>query len=122
MDGRATATAIDRPSDSHAVSNGGTPRDPAHHIRKRLDAGAKVAGTRGLASEAMQTMMGASTNPTTGICLTPCSTTAEPIGTFYALCIPRVEVEVGFIPALTCPARVCDDVIAAIEWWCRRSN
>ncbi|HEY9314023.1 2-keto-4-pentenoate hydratase [Williamsia sp.] len=88
------------------------------NIRKRLDAGATVAGHKvGLASEAMQKMMGVD-EPDYGHLLdvmqyhenTPIDATK--------FCYPRVEVEVGFILGEDLPGAGCtnDDVIAAVEW------
>lgn len=88
------------------------------NIRKRLEAGARVAGHKvGLASEAMQTMMGVG-EPDYGHLLdvmrfhehTPIDATK--------FCFPRVEVEVGFILGEDLPGAGCtnEDVINAVEW------
>jgi len=88
------------------------------NIRKRLDAGAKVVGHKvGLASEAMQKMMGVG-EPDYGHLLdTMHYHEHTPIDT-STLCYPRVEVEVGFILGKDMPAGGCtmEDVIDGIEW------
>lgn len=114
-----TATAIDRPSDNHPGLDVVDSYEIALiNIRKRLDAGAKVAGHKvGLASEAMQTMMGVD-EPDYGHLLDVMQYhESQPID-FHSLCIPRVEVEVGFILGDDLPGEGCtrEDVIAAIEW------
>ena len=114
-----TATAIERPTD--------TPPDldvvdayeiQLINIRRRLDAGAKVAGHKvGLASEAMQKMMGVD-EPDYGHLLDEMQYhESTPIDT-ARLCFPRVEVEVGFILGKDLPGEGCtnDDVIDAVEW------
>lgn len=111
-----TATAIDRPSDDHA----GLDVVDAYEIQlinigKRLDAGAAVAGHKvGLASEAMQTMMGVD-EPDYGHLLAEMEVFEDiPVPAANYL-YPRVEVEVGFILADDLPGSGCteDDVLAA---------
>lgn len=115
----ATAVGIDPPTASHP----GLDVVDAYeiqliNIRRRLDAGAKVAGHKvGLASEAMQKMMGVD-EPDYGHLLDDMQYfEGKPID-FSALCIPRVEVEVGFILGDDLPGEGCtnEDVVAAIEW------
>lgn len=88
------------------------------NIGLRRAAGAQVAGHKvGLASEAMQKMMGVD-EPDYGHLLDDMQYFENtPIPT-AALCFPRVEVEVGFILGRDLPPEGCtdDDVLAAIEW------
>lgn len=88
------------------------------NIRRRLGGGAKVVGHKvGLASEAMQKMMGVG-EPDYGHLLDKMQYFEDtPIDT-SALCYPRVEVEVGFILGKDLPGAGCtmDDVVDGIEW------
>ncbi|MFT4085769.1 MAG: 2-keto-4-pentenoate hydratase [Gordonia sp. (in: high G+C Gram-positive bacteria)] len=87
------------------------------NIRRRLAAGAVVAGHKvGLASEAMQQMMGVD-EPDYGHLLADMQYFESTPITTSALCYPRVEVEVGFILGDDLPPDGCthDDVVAAIE-------
>ncbi|RPA02546.1 2-keto-4-pentenoate hydratase [Gordonia sp. OPL2] len=114
-----TAVAIDRPTDAHP----GLDVVDAYeiqliNIRKRLEAGATVAGHKvGLASEAMQKMMNVD-EPDYGHLLDEMQYfEGTPIDR-SSLCFPRVEVEVGFILGKDLPGAGCtnDDVIDAVEW------
>lgn len=88
------------------------------NIRRKLDAGAVVAGHKvGLASKAMQEMMGVD-EPDYGHLL---DTMEYPEGTpveAARFCFPRVEVEVGFILGADIPPEGCSQAEAAeaIEW------
>lgn len=115
----ATAVAIDPPVVSHPDLDVTDAYEiQLINIRRRLEAGASVAGHKvGLASEAMQKMMGVD-EPDYGHLLdvmqyhehTPIDATK--------FCYPRVEVEVGFILGADLPGAGCtnEDVIAAVEW------
>lgn len=88
------------------------------NIRRRLDAGARIAGHKvGLASEAMQQMMGVD-EPDYGHLLDTMRYGEHTPIDASAFCFPRVEVEVGFILGEDLPGAGCtvDDVIAAVEW------
>ncbi len=114
-----SAVAIDRPTDSHA----GLDVVDAYeiqliNIRKRLAAGAKVAGHKvGLASEAMQKMMNVD-EPDYGHLLDEMQYFEKTPIDAAKLCFPRVEVEVGFILGKDLPGEGCtnDDVVDAVEW------
>ena len=88
------------------------------NIRRKLDAGAAVTGHKvGLASKAMQEMMGVD-EPDYGHLL---DTMEYPEGTpieAAKFCFPRVEVEVGFILGADIPPEGCsqEEAAAAIEW------
>lgn len=86
------------------------------NIRRRLDAGARIAGHKvGLASEAMQQMMGVD-EPDYGHLLdTMQYHEGTPIDA-SAFCLPRVEVEVGFLLGEDLPGATCTngDVIDAV--------
>lgn len=118
-DAERDARPIDPPTNAHPDLD---PNDAFEiqlvNIRKRLDEGAKVVGHKvGLASEAMQKMMGVG-EPDYGHLLDTMQYHEHtPIDT-SALCFPRVEVEVGFILGKDMPAGGCtmDDVIDGIEW------
>lgn len=114
-----TATAIDRPSDAHpAMDVVDAYEIQLINIGKRRAAGARIAGHKvGLASEAMQKMMGVD-EPDYGHLLDEMQYFENtPIDT-ATLCFPRVEVEVGFILGADLPGEGCtnDDVINAVEW------
>lgn len=88
------------------------------NIRKRLGAGAQVAGHKvGLASEAMQKMMGVD-EPDYGHLLDVMQYREHTPIDATKFCFPRVEVEVGFILGEDLPGEGCtnEDVIAAVEW------
>lgn len=114
-----TATAIDRPTDSHPDLDVVDAYEiQLINIRKRLDAGAKVAGHKvGLASEAMQKMMGVD-EPDYGHLLDEMQYFEDAPIDAKTLCFPRVEVEVGYILGEDLPGEGCtnEDVIAAVEW------
>ncbi|WP_414646819.1 2-keto-4-pentenoate hydratase, partial [Dietzia sp. UBA5065] len=88
------------------------------NIRRKLDAGAVVTGHKvGLASKAMQEMMGVD-EPDYGHLL---DTMEYPEGSpveAARFCFPRVEVEVGFILGADIPPEGCsqEEAAAAIEW------
>lgn len=114
-----TAVAIDRPTDAYPDLDVVDAYEiQLINIRKRLEAGAKVAGHKvGLASEAMQKMMNVD-EPDYGHLLDEMQYFEKtPIDT-AKLCFPRVEVEVGFILGADLPGEGCtnEDVIAAVEW------
>ena len=114
-----SATAIDRPTDAHPDLDVVDAYEiQLINIRKRLDAGARVAGHKvGLASEAMQKMMGVD-EPDYGHLLDEMQYFEETPIDAKKLCFPRVEVEVGFILGEDLPGEGCtnSDVIAAVEW------
>ncbi|GED96813.1 2-keto-4-pentenoate hydratase [Gordonia crocea] len=115
----ATAVAIDPPTASHPDLDVVDAYEiQLINIRRRLDAGAAVAGHKvGLASEAMQKMMNVD-EPDYGHLLDDMQYfEGKPID-FSSLCFPRVEVEVGFILGEDLPGEGCtnEDVVAAIEW------
>ena len=88
------------------------------NIRRRLDDGAVVAGHKvGLASEAMQKMMGVD-EPDYGHLLDTMQYHEQTLIDASRFCFPRVEVEVGFILGKDLPGAGCtnDDVIDAVEW------
>lgn len=88
------------------------------NIRKKLAAGAEVTGHKvGLASEAMQKMMGVN-EPDYGHLLNTMEYFEDKPIEAGKFCYPRVEVEVGFILGKDVPHENCtmDDVIDAIEW------
>lgn len=114
-----SATSIDRPTDAYPDLDVVDAYEIALiNIRKRIAAGARVAGHKvGLASEAMQTMMGVD-EPDYGHLLdTMRYYETTPIDT-ATLCFPRVEVEVGFILGADLPGAGCtnEDVVDAVEW------
>lgn len=88
------------------------------NINRRIDAGAKVVGHKvGLASEAMQQMMGVD-EPDYGHLLEDMEYQENtPIPT-SAFCTPRVELEVAFILGKDIPAEGVDDaeLLDYIEW------
>ncbi|MGC5248141.1 2-keto-4-pentenoate hydratase [Gordonia sp. DT219] len=114
-----TATAIDRPTDAHPDLDVVDAYEiQLINIRKRLDAGARVAGHKvGLASEAMQKMMGVD-EPDYGHLLDEMQYFEHTAIDTKTLCIPRVEVEVGFLLGADLPGEGCtnEDVIDAVEW------
>ncbi|AZZ79830.1 2-keto-4-pentenoate hydratase [Gordonia alkanivorans] len=114
-----SATAIDRPTDTHPDLDVVDAYEiQLINIRKRLEAGARVAGHKvGLASEAMQKMMGVD-EPDYGHLLDEMQHFEETPIDAKKLCFPRVEVEVGFILGEDLPGEGCtnEDVIAAVEW------
>ena len=113
------AVAIDRPTDTHPDLDVVDAYEiQLINIRKRLEAGATVAGHKvGLASEAMQKMMGVN-EPDYGHLLDEMQYFESTPIDFASLCFPRVEVEVGFILGKDLPGDGCtnDDVIDAVEW------
>ena len=94
------------------------------NIRRKLDAGAVVTGHKvGLASKAMQEMMGVD-EPDYGHLL---DIMEYPEGTpieAARFCFPRVEVEVGFILGADIPPEGCsqEEAAAAIEWEIGRAH
>ncbi|MBD0861770.1 fumarylacetoacetate hydrolase family protein [Gordonia sp. zg691] len=114
-----SATAIDRPTDSHPDLDVVDAYEiQLLNIGKRLADGAKISGHKvGLASEAMQKMMGVD-EPDYGHLLDEMQYFEHtPIDT-GKLCFPRVEVEVGFILGEDLPGEGCtnQDVIDATAW------
>ncbi|MGC5255746.1 2-keto-4-pentenoate hydratase [Gordonia sp. DT218] len=113
------AVAIDRPTDTHPDLDVVDAYEiQLINIRKRLDAGAKVAGHKvGLASEAMQKMMNVD-EPDYGHLLDEMQYFEKTPIDAKKLCFPRVEVEVGFILGADLPGEGCTnvDVIEAVEW------
>ena len=87
------------------------------NIRRKLDAGAKVAGHKvGLASEAMQQMMGVD-EPDYGHLLDTMEYFENTPIDSSRFCFPRVEVEVGFILGDDVePGSSPEEVVEAIEW------
>ncbi|WAC53998.1 2-keto-4-pentenoate hydratase [Gordonia sp. SL306] len=114
-----TAVAIDRPTDTHPDLDVVDAYEiQLINIRKRLDAGANVAGHKvGLASEAMQKMMNVD-EPDYGHLLDEMQYFEKTPIDAQKLCFPRVEVEVGFILGADLPGEGCtnEDVIEAVEW------
>ncbi|NMO00962.1 2-keto-4-pentenoate hydratase [Gordonia sp. TBRC 11910] len=115
----ATAVAIDPPTAAHPDLDAVDAYEiQLINIRRRLDAGAKIAGHKvGLASEAMQKMMNVD-QPDYGHLLDDMQYFENTPIDRSRLCYPRVEVEVGFILGDDLPGDGCtrDDVIAAIEY------
>lgn len=115
----ASAIAIDRPTDAYPDLDVVDAYEiQLINIRKRLDAGAKVAGHKvGLASEAMQKMMGVD-EPDYGHLLDDMQYFEHTPIDAKKLCFPRVEVEVGFILGEDLPGEGCtnEDVIDAVAW------
>ncbi|GAA1481209.1 2-keto-4-pentenoate hydratase [Gordonia sinesedis] len=114
-----TATAIDPPTAEHPDLDVVDAYEiQLINIRRRQAAGATIAGHKvGLASEAMQAMMGVD-EPDYGHLLDEMRyTESVPIDT-ATLCFPRVEVEVGFILGDDLPGAGCTnaDVIDAVQW------
>ncbi len=102
-----SATAIDRPTDSHPDLDVVDAYEiQLINIRKRLDAGAKVAGHKvGLASEAMQKMMGVD-EPDYGHLLDEMQYFEETPPSTRRSCASRVSRwRSGSSWARTCPAR-----------------
>lgn len=88
------------------------------NIRRKLDSGARVVGHKvGLASEAMQTMMGVD-EPDYGHLLDTMEYRQDRPIRAADFCTPRVEVEVGFILGADIPPEGCgdDELRDAIEW------
>ncbi|MFW0786949.1 2-keto-4-pentenoate hydratase [Gordonia sp. CPCC 206044] len=114
-----TAVAIDPPTAAHPDLDVVDAYEiQLINIRKRLDAGATVAGHKvGLASEAMQKMMGVD-EPDYGHLLDEMQYFEKTPIDAKKLCFPRVEVEVGFILGRDLPGEGCtnEDVIDAVEW------
>ncbi|GAA2055170.1 2-keto-4-pentenoate hydratase [Williamsia deligens] len=114
-----SATAIDPPTSAHPDLDVVDAYEiQLINIRRRLDAGARIAGHKvGLASEAMQQMMGVD-EPDYGHLLdTMQYHQGTPIDA-SAFCFPRVEVEVGFLLGEDLPGANCTngDVVDAVEW------
>lgn len=86
------------------------------NIRRRLEAGASVTGHKvGLASEAMQQMMGVD-EPDYGHLLDTMEYTEHTPIEAGRFCFPRVEVEVGFVlGADVAPGSAPEEVVAAID-------
>ena len=88
------------------------------NIGRRLDDGARVTGHKvGLASEAMQKMMGVD-EPDYGHLLDTMEYLQDTAIEAERFCFPRVEVEVGFILGADIPPEGCTQAEAAeaIEW------
>ncbi len=88
------------------------------NIRRKLDAGAVVTGHKvGLASKAMQEMMGVD-EPDYGHLLDTMEYQEDTAVDAARFCFPRVEVEVGFILGADIPPEGCsqEEAAAAIEW------
>ena len=88
------------------------------NIRRKLDAGAVVIGHKvGLASKAMQEMMGVD-EPDYGHLLDSMEYPEGAPIEAARFCFPRVEVEVGFILGADIPPEGCsqEEAAAAIEW------
>ena len=88
------------------------------NIRRRLDAGAVVTGHKvGLASKAMQEMMGVD-EPDYGHLLDTMEYHEDTPVEASRFCFPRVEVEVGFILGADIPPEGCsqEEAAEAIEW------
>lgn len=88
------------------------------NIRRKLDAGARVTGHKvGLASEAMQQMMGVD-EPDYGHLLDTMEYREGEKVEAARFCFPRVEVEVGFVLGADIPPEGCTQAEAAdaIEW------
>src|SRR5687768_7004812 len=88
------------------------------NIRQRLDAGVTVNGHKvGLSSKAMQEMMGVD-EPDYGHLLSDMEVFSDTPVSVGRYCMPRVEVEVGFVLGQTLPGEGCteDDVIAGTEY------
>ena len=121
----ASAVAIDRPTDAHPDLDVVDAYEiQLINIRKRLDAGAKVAGHKvGLASEAMQKMMGVD-EPDYGHLLDEMQYFEHTPIDAEKLCFPRVEVEIGFILGEDLPGEGCTTRMSSTRWpgWCPRSS
>jgi 2-keto-4-pentenoate hydratase len=88
------------------------------NIRRRLAAGAAVCGHKvGLSSPAMQQMMGVD-EPDYGHLLSDMVLSADAPVSVARFCMPRIEVEVGFVLGAGLPGEGCteDDVLAATEY------
>ena len=88
------------------------------NIRRKLDGGARVTGHKvGLASEAMQQMMGVD-EPDYGHLLDTMEYREGEKIEAGRFCFPRVEVEVGFVLGADIPPEGCTQAEAAeaIEW------
>lgn len=88
------------------------------NIRRKLDAGAVVTGHKvGLASKAMQEMMGVD-EPDYGHLLDTMEYFEDQPVEAARFCFPRVEVEVGFILGADIPPEGCtqEEAAEAIEW------
>jgi 2-keto-4-pentenoate hydratase len=88
------------------------------NIEDRLKAGASVRGHKvGLSSHAMQEMMGVD-EPDYGHLLSDMEVFPDIPVSVGRYCMPRVEVEVGFVLGQTLPGAGCteDDVIAGTEY------
>ncbi len=118
-DAESTAVAIDPPTAQYDALDVVDAYEIALiNIRRRLDAGAVVAGHKvGLASEAMQQMMGVD-EPDYGHLLDTMQYHENTPIDASRFCFPRVEVEVGFILGKDLPGAGCtnEDVIDAVEW------
>lgn len=113
-----TATAIAPPTASHPDLDVVDAYEiQLINIRRRLEAGARISGHKvGLASEAMQKMMGVD-EPDYGHLLDTMQYHQDTPVDASAFCFPRVEVEVGFILGQDLPGEGCtnEDVAAAIS-------
>ncbi|MCX6470857.1 MAG: 2-keto-4-pentenoate hydratase [Corynebacteriales bacterium] len=118
-DAEARARAIEPPTASHPDLDVVDAYEiQLRNIARRVAGGARVVGHKvGLASEAMQQMMGVD-EPDYGHLLDTMGYRQDAPIDAHRFCFPRVEVEVGFILGKDLPGAGCtnDDVIDAVEW------